>query len=45
MVPEAGEVEVRDLEFDEAIFEDLAADGFTSCTALEFNLYASGLAK
>ena len=45
MVPEAGEVEVRDLEFDEAIFEDLEADGFTSCTALEFNLYASGLAK
>ncbi len=45
MVPETGEVELRDLEFDEAIFEDLEADGFSACTALEFNLYASGLAK
>jgi hypothetical protein len=45
MVPEAGEVEMRDLEFDAEIFDDLKADGFTECTALEFNLYASGLAK
>ncbi|GCC49945.1 hypothetical protein SanaruYs_01600 [Chryseotalea sanaruensis] len=45
MVPESGEVEIRDLEFDAEIFDDLKADGFTECTALEFNLYASGLAK
>jgi len=37
-------IQIRDLEFDEEIFEDLKADGFTEVNALEFNLYLSGLA-
>ena len=37
------EIEVRDLEFDEHIFEDLSADGFQEVNAMEFNLYLSGL--
>jgi hypothetical protein len=43
-VPNEGEVTIRDLEFDEGIFEDLEADGFEACSPLEFNLYLSGLA-
>lgn len=39
-----GEVESRDLEFDEAILEDLATDGFEQASPLEFNLYQAGLA-
>jgi hypothetical protein len=38
-----GEVEVRDMEFDEEIFDDLAEDGFSEASPLEFNLYFSGL--
>jgi hypothetical protein len=34
----------RDIEFDEQIEQDLRVDGFESCSALEFNIYASGLA-
>ncbi len=37
-------IQIRDLEFDEEIFEDLKADGFSEVNALEFNLYLSGLA-
>lgn len=37
-------METRNMEFDESIFEDLAADGFTACNPLEFNLYLTGLA-
>jgi hypothetical protein len=40
-----GECEMRALEFDEGILEDLANDGFEEASALEFNLYYSGLAK
>jgi hypothetical protein len=36
-------VSVRELEWDEEIFEDLKHDGFASAQALEFNLYLSGL--
>ncbi len=36
-------LEIRDLEFDAEIFEDLKADSFTEVNALEFNLYLSGL--
>jgi hypothetical protein len=36
--------EVRELEFDEEIREDLKADGFVPASALEFNLHFSGLA-
>lgn len=42
-VPNEGEPELRNLQFDEQIFEDLKADGFISCNPLEFNLYLSGL--
>lgn len=45
MITESGEPEQRNLVFDAEIFEDLKADGFVECTSLEFNLYASGLAK
>ena len=43
-VPDKGEMTIRELEFDEEIFEDLKADGFEECSPLEFNLYLSGLA-
>jgi hypothetical protein len=39
-----GEIELRELDFDEQIFDDLAADGFQESSPLEFNLYHSGLA-
>jgi hypothetical protein len=35
--------EMRDLEFDGEIFEDLQADGFVGVNAIEFNLYLAGL--
>lgn len=38
------EKEIRDLEFDQEILEDLKADGFTESSPLEFNLYHAGLA-
>lgn len=43
-VEAGGETSLRELDFDEEIFEDLAADGFTEASPLEFNLYLSGLA-
>jgi hypothetical protein len=42
-LPKGGEPEVRELDFDEDIFEDLKADGFQESGPLEFNLYYSGL--
>lgn len=39
-----GKVERRDLVFDEQIFDDLEADQFVEASALEFQLYFSGLA-
>jgi hypothetical protein len=39
-----GEIDLRDLEFDEAIYEDLRVDGFLEASPLEFHLYFSGLA-
>lgn len=39
-----GKVDRRDLEFDEGIFNDLAADDFVESSAMEFQLYFSGLA-
>jgi hypothetical protein len=38
-----GESGIRELDFDEDVQEDLKADGFTESSALEFNLYYSGL--
>lgn len=38
-----GEKEIREMEFDEEIFEDLKADGFEEASPIEFNLYLSGL--
>ena len=35
--------EMRELELDEDIFEDLKVDGFVESSALEFNLYLNGL--
>lgn len=43
-INKTGEVEMREMEFDEHIFEDLAEDGFVESSPLEFNLYFSGLA-
>ncbi|MBX7126110.1 MAG: hypothetical protein K1X47_10490 [Cyclobacteriaceae bacterium] len=36
---------VRELDFDEQIFEDLEADEFAAGNPLEFNLYWAGLKK
>jgi hypothetical protein len=43
LVVENDTVEIRDLEFDSEIFEDLKVDGFVEVNALEFNLYLAGL--
>lgn len=40
----SGDMQVRNMAFDEQIFDDLKADGFDICNPLEFNLYLSGLA-
>jgi hypothetical protein len=42
-VGKGGKIEIRDLEFDEAILEDLGEDGFVEVSPMEFNLYVSGL--
>lgn len=39
-----GRTELRELEFDGEIIDDLKADGFEEASALEFNLYYTGLA-
>jgi hypothetical protein len=44
-IPDEGEIEVREMEFDSQIFDDLKVDGFGDCSPLEFNLYLSGLAQ
>ena len=38
-----GQKELRELEFDENIEEDLKTDGFRISSPLEFNLHLSGL--
>jgi hypothetical protein len=38
-----GKSDVRDVDFDPEIFEDLKADGFEASSPLEFNLYYNGL--
>lgn len=43
-LPKVGEPEMRELEFDENIFDDLKVDEFVESSPLEFNLYYSGLA-
>ena len=35
---------LRELEFEETVWDDLPTDGFEEANALEFNLYYSGLA-
>lgn len=37
--------ELRELEADADIFDDLKSDGFIEASPLEFNLYLSGLIK
>lgn len=44
IVYEDGEKEMRKLDFDAEIMDDLKADGFEEISALQFNLYESGLA-
>ena len=44
-LPDNSDPEIRELTFDEAIWEDLKIDGFEESSPLEFNLYYSGLAK
>jgi hypothetical protein len=39
-----GHAELREMEFDQDIFEDLKVDGFAEASPLEFNLYLNGLA-
>jgi hypothetical protein len=39
-----GRSDVREMEFDSEILDDLKADGFEEASALEFNLYYTGLA-
>ena len=38
-----GKMQLRELDFDEGIAEDLKVDGFETGSAMEFNLYLSGL--
>jgi hypothetical protein len=42
-VSTGGDSELREMEFDAEIFEDLKQDGFTEASPLEFNLYQAGL--
>jgi hypothetical protein len=42
-IHKGGELEMRELEFDHEIFDDLKEDGFVESSPLEFNLYYSGL--
>lgn len=37
--------ELRELEVDENILEDLKTDGFAEASPIEYNLYLSGLVK
>jgi len=39
-----GQAEVRELELDADIFDDLKVDGFIESSPLEFNLHWNGLA-
>jgi hypothetical protein len=43
-IPKNGEPEMRELDLDPEIFDDLKEDGFTEASPLEFNLYLTGLA-
>jgi hypothetical protein len=43
ILPKNGEAELRELEVDPDILEDLKADGFEPSSPLEFNLYYSGI--
>ena len=37
--------DLRELEADDGIFEDLTDDGFIEASPMEFNIYLSGLIK
>jgi hypothetical protein len=39
----AANKEMRELELDSEVFEDLRADGFAEVNGIEFNLYLAGL--
>ena len=42
-IQKGGQPEIRELDLDHDIFDDLKADGFTEASPLEFNLYLCGL--
>ncbi len=44
IIGSTGQVQQRELLFDEAIYDDLAADEFKEGSPMEFHLYFSGLA-
>lgn len=39
------EPDLREIDVDAEIFEDLKVDGFTEASPIEFNLYLSGIIK
>ena len=45
LVSKDGAMRKTEREFEEDIFEDLQADGFSPASAMEFNLYLQGLKK
>jgi hypothetical protein len=42
-VDKEGKSEIREMKFDNEIFDDLKLDGFQEVNAIEFNIYFSGL--
>jgi len=42
-IPDKGNIEKRELTFDENIYEDLKVDEFEQASPIEFNLYIKGL--
>lgn len=44
IIYKSGEIDKREIVFDEHIFDDLKVDGFIDASPLEFNLYWTGLA-
>lgn len=45
LIQNDGETRKRSLAFDEQIWDDLEVDDFQEVSAMEFNLYLSGLLK
>lgn len=43
LISKSGAMQKSNRDFDEEIYEDLAADNFVEASPLEFNLYLKGL--